>query len=66
MEVSFDSGEEADRIGSALKVDDDDFVTTRIEGSTVHAEIRGDSIQSIRRSADDWMACLMAAVRSVG
>jgi hypothetical protein len=65
MEIAFKDHAEADRIGRALRVDDDEFVTTRIEGLKVIAEIRGDSILSMKRSADDWMACLMAAVRSM-
>ncbi len=64
MEVPFGDRTEAERIGTALSVDDDEFVTTRVEGDRVIAEFRGDSILSLKRSADDWMACLMAAEKS--
>jgi len=58
------SPEEAIAMAEVLKIDDDGFVVTMAQGNEVQAEIRGDSIRSVKRSADDWMACLMAAVRS--
>lgn len=64
MEVHFDDRADAERIAAALRVDDDEFVTTTAEGDRVIAEIIGDSVLSLKRSADDWMACLMAAVRT--
>ena len=61
--IEFDDEETAARIGRSLMVDDDEFCTTRVEGSSVVGEFRAADIDGIRRAADDWMACLMAAVK---
>jgi hypothetical protein len=63
LKINFKSEEEARNIGGALKIDDDEFVTTIIEDSMVRGEVEADSIRGARRAADDWLACLMAILR---
>jgi tRNA threonylcarbamoyladenosine modification (KEOPS) complex Pcc1 subunit len=58
--VEFDNEEEARTAFEALKVDDDEFITTNKEGRVLVAEVRATGIDSARRAADDWMACLIA------
>ncbi len=60
LTIEFDSDDEARTIGEALKVDDDEFITTKIEGKIVTARVEANSVNSARRAADDWMACMMS------
>jgi hypothetical protein len=64
INIKFDTIEEAGNVGRSLRVDDDDFVETRIEGDTVTAVIRGSTIEGLRRAGDDWMACLTAILNA--
>ena len=63
ISVAFDTEEEARVTAAALKVDDDDFVSTSVQDRTVTGTITADTVESARRAADDWLACLMAVAR---
>ena len=63
--VEFDSVEEAFIIGKALKVDDDEFIRTTVEGRTVRGSVEARTVESARRAADDWMACLISVMKDL-
>jgi hypothetical protein len=63
LRIDFVSEDEARNAADSLGVDDDDFVTTEVEGCSVIGYVRADSIEGARRAADDWLACLMAIVK---
>ncbi|MBN1389848.1 MAG: hypothetical protein JXA22_04300 [Candidatus Thermoplasmatota archaeon] len=63
LKITLDSEEEARRVMAALKVDDDGYVTTIVEGCMVIGDVGADSVEGARRAADDWLACLMAVVK---
>ncbi|MDG6225559.1 MAG: KEOPS complex subunit Pcc1 [Candidatus Thermoplasmatota archaeon] len=65
IEIRMGSPEEALRVFEAIRVDDDQHVMTSMDGEVIRALIKGPNIGSVRRASDDWMACLMAAVRIV-
>lgn len=60
LSVSFDDEGEAENIYNALRVDDDEFLKTTKEGMTVKAVVRAKTVDSARRAADDWLACLIS------
>ena len=60
ISITFDSDSDARAAGEALMVDDDEYIRTTIDGISVTAEVSSESIESARRAADDWMACLIA------
>lgn len=62
--ISFDTVEEAETVGRSLRVDDDEFVETRIEENIVSALIKGRTVEGLRRAGDDWMACLSAIIKN--
>ena len=64
VKVIFDTESEARSAGEALKVDDDEFVETFIDGRTLKAEVTAETVESARRAADDWIACLIAIMKS--
>ena len=63
LAIHFKSEKEAKDIASSIGVDDDEYITTIVEGCTVRGEVRADTIEGARRAADDWLACLMAIVK---
>lgn len=60
VSIEFDTVEEARATCEALKVDDDEFIRTGRDVKIVIGEITARTVDSARRSADDWLACLMA------
>lgn len=63
LEIELDDPLSAERTSKALAVDDDPFVKTSINGSRVIGEVSAPTIESARRAADDWLACLMASLK---
>ena len=63
LTIRFNSEKDAQDAASSLEVDDDEYVSTFVEGSTVRGEIVARSVEGARRAADDWLACLMAIVK---
>ena len=63
VSIVMDEPEEARMVVDALSVDDDDYISTRMEGKMVGADIVTDRLESGRRAADDWLACLMSIVK---
>jgi len=61
--VELDSEDEARVVGGSLSVDDDGWVTTTVEGKVVKATISSDSVDGLKRAGDDWLACLIAALK---
>jgi hypothetical protein len=51
----------AARVHGAVHADDDAFCSTRLNGSTLEATLRGDSPRSLLRSIDDLLACASVA-----
>jgi hypothetical protein len=64
VSIRFESQEAANEAASALKIDDDDFIHTSVEGSIVRGEVGANSVEGARRAADDWLACLIAVVKN--
>ena len=63
VRITMDGPDEAKMVVDALSVDDDDYVATNIEGKMVVADVVTESLESGRRAADDWLACLMSIVK---
>ena len=63
VRIVMDEPEEAEMAVGALSVDDDEYIATHIEGKMIVADIVTDRLESGRRAADDWLACLMSIVK---
>ncbi len=57
----YGSGGAAAEIERALKPDNEDFIVTKVRGSTVEAEAEADSVLSLLHTIDDFLACLSVA-----
>lgn len=66
VRVACASPEEAVALAAALRVDDEGYVETRVEGATVVAVARSESLGSLLAALDDWLACAAAARGAAG
>lgn len=57
LRLTLATQDQARAVEAALRADDDAFAATRRQGLVVEVELRGDSIRSLLRSADDALAC---------
>jgi len=64
IELEFGSEASARAVFEATNVDNDDFVQARLEGNKLIAEMEGGSLDSLRRTLDDYLACLNAAEKT--
>ena len=63
LEIEFDSSEKADFIIKSIKVDDFDYVYSRVEKNKLIAEINSKSISSLLHTIDDYLACISVACK---
>lgn len=63
--LEFRSSEEAEKIHRSVELDNDGYLDTKVEGNTVVAEIRADSLKSLLHTLDDFLSCVSVADRIV-
>ena len=64
VRVEFGSPEVARAVVEALRVDDAQFIRSRLEGSALVAEAEAASPGSLLHTLDDYLACLTAAEKA--
>ncbi len=64
IELNYDTEEIAALIFRSTQPDDDDFVRTELRGKTVIATFEAETLESMRRAVDDFLACVSVAERS--
>ncbi len=64
IELNYESEEEAERVFRSTNPDDDRFVTTEIDGKKVIAIFEAETIETMRRAVDDFLACVSVAEKS--
>jgi len=65
IRFEFQDESSSSSILQALEVDDQDFVTTRVEGKTLIMETRCDSVGKLIHTLDDYLSCIQVAEGSV-
>ena len=65
LTITYNSSQQAQKILQALKVDDEDYITTTQKEKTVQVDISGPTLASIAHSLDDYLACLTVAEKIV-
>lgn len=63
--LEFGSGDEAEKVHRSVALDNDGYLETRVEGRTVVAEIRADSLKSLLHTLDDFLSCVSVAEKVV-
>lgn len=63
--IEYDKSEKAERILRSVKVDDFNFVKSRINGKRFEATIESKSVSSLIHTLDDYLACISVAEKIV-
>ena len=65
LEIGFDSKKKAEHVFRSIKVDDFDFVDSRLDSNKLKARIKANSISSLLHTIDDYLACVSVAEKIV-
>ena len=65
LSIEYDDSKKAEKILRSIKVDDFDFVTSKLHDKMLEAEIRSKSVSSLLHTLDDYLACLSVAEKIV-
>ena len=63
--IEFDDSEKAKTVLRSIRVDDFDFVKSKINKNRLEASIKAKSISSLIHTLDDYLACISVAVKIV-
>ncbi|HTD81362.1 MAG TPA: KEOPS complex subunit Pcc1 [Thermoplasmata archaeon] len=61
LEFPYRSKAQAETIARSLRVDDESYITTTVDGRTLVAEAEADSFLSLLHTLDDYLACVSVA-----
>jgi len=59
--LRFSSPEEAEKVHKSVELDNQGYMSTRVIGEAIHAEISSVSLNSLLHTLDDFMACATVA-----
>lgn len=65
MSIGFGSSAEAENVHRAVELDNDGYLETKVEGSSIVASIEADSLKSLLHTLDDFLACVGVADKIV-
>jgi tRNA threonylcarbamoyladenosine modification (KEOPS) complex Pcc1 subunit len=65
LNIDFDSKEKAENVFKSIKVDDLQFVSSKIKNTNLEAKIEANSISSLLHTIDDYLACVSVAEKIV-
>jgi len=63
LKIDLKTKENAKKVLKSVKVDDFNFVNSKIKNSTLEAEIKANSISSLLHTVDDYLSCVSVAVK---
>jgi tRNA threonylcarbamoyladenosine modification (KEOPS) complex Pcc1 subunit len=65
LTIEYSSTKKAEKILRSIKVDDYDFVESRLNGNRLETVIESNSIPSLIHTLDDYLACISVAEKIV-
>ena len=65
LSITYDDSDKAKKILQSIKVDDFDFVKSKVNDKILNAEIQSSSISSLIHTLDDYLSCLSVAEKIV-
>ena len=65
IKIEFENQEIVKKILKSVKVDDLNFIKSKISGKNLEAHIKSNSISSLLHTLDDYLACLTIASKIV-
>jgi tRNA threonylcarbamoyladenosine modification (KEOPS) complex Pcc1 subunit len=61
--IDFDDLQDVKTVLNSIKVDDFDFVKSKVNGKKLNANIKANSISSLIHTLDDYLSCLSVAMK---
>jgi tRNA threonylcarbamoyladenosine modification (KEOPS) complex Pcc1 subunit len=65
LRLEFASSDQAERVHRSIELDNQGFVTTRLEGNAILAQIEASSLNSLLHTLDDFLSCTSVAEKIV-
>jgi len=65
LSIEYDDSKKAEKILRSIKVDDFNFVTSKVNNKSVEATIKSKSVSSLLHTLDDYLSCLSVAEKVV-
>jgi tRNA threonylcarbamoyladenosine modification (KEOPS) complex Pcc1 subunit len=65
LTLEYDSYESAEKVHKSVEMDNLGYLTSRISGNKIIAEIEAESIKSLLHTLDDFLACTNIATKIV-
>ncbi len=65
LRLEFHSPEDAEKIHRSVSLDNDGYLSSRVEGPAIVAEIRAESLNSLLHTLDDFLSCTSVAEKIV-
>ena len=65
LEIDLKDKKTAERVLKSIKVDDYNFVESKLEGNMLIAEIKSNSVSSLLHTVDDYLACVSVAEKVI-
>ena len=65
LNIEYDELYKAENILRSIKVDDFDFVTSKVKNNAIEASIESKSVSSLIHTLDDYLSCLSVAEKIV-
>lgn len=63
--LEFASTAEAEKVHRSVELDNQGYVSTRVVGNAIHAEMTSSSLNSLLHTLDDFLACASVAEKVV-
>ncbi len=65
LNIEYADSKKAEKILRSIKVDDFDFVTSKVHNKSLEATIKSKSVSSLLHTLDDYLSCLSVAEKIV-
>ncbi len=65
LRLEFASPDEAEKVHRSIELDNQGYISTKIVGNAIHAEVASSSLNSLLHTLDDFLACASVAARVV-
>jgi tRNA threonylcarbamoyladenosine modification (KEOPS) complex Pcc1 subunit len=65
LRLAFSSEDEARKVHDAVELDNQGYVSTKVEGSSILADIEAASLNSLLHTLDDFLSCTSVAEKVI-
>lgn len=65
LRLGYTSADEAEKVHRSVEMDNQGYIRTRVEGSSIIARIEAESLKSLLHTLDDFLACAGVAEKIV-